>query len=248
MPPQGYIATAATAPEFSSTTDGIFEDLDGKQIWHISAPGTMPITKLEDFDLSTAMRGSPILEHNGVQYVIDRVESDGVNLLLPKGVRGEYAVAGITFSKSLRIRESSTMQPRREDDGGDQNISEPKTESTQFFAVQSGRKKPPREQPANLRVRYVPFGTSEAKEYTAESSITNDESALLKDPAAGVHQSPESSKKSSKKKQMATEDTIMDDATHKSPRVTLKSVQTENSSLLGGSQKKKKEKRQKLVP
>lgn len=166
VPPQGYTATNFAAHSFSSKSKGIFDDLKGKQVWHISAPSSMRMSKLESLDIESALKGVPILAHKDTQYILQTNSLEGQNLLLPKGTAGEYMASTCIPSRSFQIHEDAHKlnqdQTYDKDDGS--------SSSVQFFATKTGKQKPARKQPQNLNGRYVPYGASQDEIVTAIGS------------------------------------------------------------------------------
>lgn len=54
----------------------MFEDLKGKEIWHITAPAGVPMSKIEEVVLEKALKGEPVLTHNNTNYAFSKGESN----------------------------------------------------------------------------------------------------------------------------------------------------------------------------
>lgn len=226
MPPQGYVASRIAAHDFNSRSKGIFEGLDGKQIWHISAPSSMPISKLESLDLQSALKGTPVLSRKGVQYILQQNTMEGQNLLLPKGTSGEYSASTCLPSQSFQIYESaqkpddSQIEVEKDDDD---------FAALQFFATNTGDKKPPRKQPQNLHGRYIPYGVS-VDDRASSHDIAMGNTAESDMPLQAAPRTPKKSKKNR---------TENGDSAGKSER-SSKSKAMDESPLVTDSHKKRR--------
>lgn len=256
VPPQGYTAAASSASDFSSKTSGIFDELEGKQVWYISAPSTMPITRLESVDVSAALKGAPVLEHNGVTYNMTQADETSTTLLLPKGARGDYATSNTKITRNLQIRE--TTRPIRDVAATEANAADnvAPAASISFFAQQSGMKKPPRKQPDNLRTRWTAFGAQDAHvdakgtHQAASDLVLGDMDVVPATPLISngddVEQTPKSKKKKKKEKHIDhDQDVEMADVTPRSAK-TSKHVDA-GKDLSPVPEKKKKRRKEKAV-
>lgn len=55
-----------------SKVANIFNRLDGKQVWHITAPAGVSLKDLKQFSLNKAMGGEAILNQNGADYGLSK--------------------------------------------------------------------------------------------------------------------------------------------------------------------------------
>lgn len=51
-----------------------FESLEGKQIWHITAPAGMLLNEVKEIDMDRALNREAILQHKGTGYGFSRAE------------------------------------------------------------------------------------------------------------------------------------------------------------------------------
>jgi hypothetical protein len=52
----------------------IFEKLEGKQIWHITAPVGVSLKDLSEIAMDSARKGEPVLQHKGTSYGLSKPE------------------------------------------------------------------------------------------------------------------------------------------------------------------------------
>ena len=86
VPPKGFQAVA-TPLKSSSEVDQLFQNLAGKQIWHITAPANLSISELERIAMDKATDGKSIYKHGGKDYGFitkDESEEGGRAVLVPR--------------------------------------------------------------------------------------------------------------------------------------------------------------------
>lgn len=87
VPPKGFNSVPCNDKTTSKSTR-IFDNLVGKQIWHITAPAGVSLKHLQDIDMGTAMKGEAVLEHKGTSYGFSKAEQSDDNareVIVPKG-------------------------------------------------------------------------------------------------------------------------------------------------------------------
>ncbi|KAI1768450.1 DNA-directed RNA polymerase I subunit RPA34.5-domain-containing protein [Hypoxylon sp. FL1150] len=125
-------------------------NLEGKQLWYFTAPASLPITILKDvqIDLTKAVTGDALLQHNGDDFGIYR-ESDATNtqiqLLIPSPAGDTYTPLNRGINDTVHLRRIAKFGP----DGA---ISA--TATDEYTPVP----KPIRQQPQNLKPRFTPIG------------------------------------------------------------------------------------------
>lgn len=82
--------------------------MQGKQVWYITAPASLPITMMQDLTipLDDADEGKPILTHNGEDYSAayeNSATSSSFRLLIPNKKGDEYSLRKYTQMSSRRI-------------------------------------------------------------------------------------------------------------------------------------------------
>lgn len=153
-PPSGYTALNLTKPRGSLAA----ADLEGKQIWHITAPANVPILSLTEVALDAISSGKPVLSHKSEDYVLSEDKGAGNNgdaILLP--TKEGYAPIKQHISKSLHLRQHIAL-PDLSKKQADQL-----TGSNAAGDVATASVKAAKPQPKGLRMRYRPpgFGTAD---------------------------------------------------------------------------------------
>lgn len=148
-PPAGF--EKAQIPQSSSSkTADMFKpsNLEGKQIWHITAPSQLPIASVEEVSATSLKDGSSILSYEGSDYgLVPQTEKLEQTLLLPFPKENWYQSLRTPMSRVLHIRQlvrlpSHVSQPNATADAA----SEPSV--------------PRHQQPTGLKMRFRPFGLS----------------------------------------------------------------------------------------
>lgn len=67
IPPKGFNAVPCNDKTTSKSTH-MFNNLQGKQIWHITAPAGLSMEGLKEMSIYRAMDGNAVLEHKGTAY------------------------------------------------------------------------------------------------------------------------------------------------------------------------------------
>ncbi|KAF4211043.1 hypothetical protein CNMCM6805_007997 [Aspergillus fumigatiaffinis] len=165
-PPSGFKAAKKQLPP-SSTTSSLLSDLRGKQIFHITAPAFLPLSKVKEVSLAKILQGEPVLKHEGVQYGIPSEnigQSDlgGKSLLLYDSKTQTYYSAPATNMPTYHVQET---------------IDIPKSLGTDdaVLAAAQDQIKPPRKQPKHLKMRFRPVGSGEGPPETIGSSSEESE-------------------------------------------------------------------------
>lgn len=71
--------------------------LEGKQVWYITAPASLPVTVVQDLSIpmDQAQQGLPVLSHNGDDYGMafdNPSASSSFRLLIPNKKGNEYSL------------------------------------------------------------------------------------------------------------------------------------------------------------
>lgn len=85
-PPKGFRAIP-TPLKPRSDAGTVFENLEGKQIWHITAPAGLSLSELKKITMDKALAGAPILSDNGIDYGFVAGQSDELGereVLIPR--------------------------------------------------------------------------------------------------------------------------------------------------------------------
>ncbi|KAI9749909.1 MAG: histone H2B [Chaenotheca gracillima] len=175
-PPEGFTPLAPPSSNPSSTMSQVLSasNLAGKQLWHITAPSSAPIKNIKEVALEQVARQEPILTHDAKAYgfVQDDAASSDRSQLLVRGPDGaQYQLAPSQFSQSLHLQLVQLPNPPQTAQVPDSSLESQPTTSR-------GTGRPPRPQPAGLRMRFLPsaFGTGKAGRIGAGSSSNDEES------------------------------------------------------------------------
>lgn len=129
-------------------------DLDGKHIFHITAPGHLPMYKVKQVSMQNVMHGRPILEHDGTSYgimreTLSRRGRDKTLLLFDSNTQS-YRVAALPEIQTFAIQAM---------------VARPTLDSRV-----PAQTKPARPQPKHLKMRFRPLGSGPAPPETIGTS------------------------------------------------------------------------------
>ncbi|OAX79324.1 hypothetical protein ACJ72_06359 [Emergomyces africanus] len=156
--PEGFkllTTTARRSPDVSK----VFSNLRGKQLWHITAPASVPMNSLRELAFDAVATGGSILTHNGANYKL-REDQIGVEknkaLLLPDKHSNTYHRHRLNIAQTFHLEQIV-------------DLANGATHSEQSVPI-SDLTKPKREQPKGLKMRYKPFGSTDDQPETFGSS------------------------------------------------------------------------------
>ncbi|KIW11009.1 hypothetical protein PV08_10308 [Exophiala spinifera] len=209
--PSGYEALALSPSDYTSGAATLFDNLEGKQIWHISVPDSISIKSIKSFDMQTAMRGESILSKDGVNYNLHDMPftRGSETILMPQGTKPTYRHSA-TIQKNFQLREmgdkvntsdkkgqtkASSSGSSSTDGETAENEQELPPTSLVFTATKTGKAKEIRQQPEGLKMRYFPYGS------TATSEVSED--VEMADAFQVPDEIPEPSQKKKSKKSRA---------------------------------------------
>lgn len=163
-PPAGFEPTSISFHPASKLSEILApSNLQGKQIWHITVPESVPISLVKEVSTQDIGNGAPIVEHHGAKYGL--VPESGVEqsssraLLLPSTQTNSYQSSKTNIIKTLHLQQLVSLPSL---------ASEPAIHPSGSPSAPESHRKTPRQQPAGLRMRYRPFGASD--DSTSESS------------------------------------------------------------------------------
>lgn len=112
QPPKGY-NLVSERDRTGSKAAKIFDNLQGKQVWHITAPAGVSLKELQTIAMDKAMKGDSILSQKGTDYGFSTTEKseDGPREVLVPGKNG-YGI-GIFVVRTLSIPSDFTQFPPR---------------------------------------------------------------------------------------------------------------------------------------
>jgi hypothetical protein len=67
IPPKGFTAVSYS-DKTTSKSARIFDNLEGKQVWHITAPVGVSLSELKEIAMESAINGGAVLQHKGTSY------------------------------------------------------------------------------------------------------------------------------------------------------------------------------------
>ncbi|KAL9016986.1 MAG: hypothetical protein Q9185_005681 [Variospora sp. 1 TL-2023] len=150
-PPLGFrTATIASSTKIRKLFTK--EKLSGKQIWHITAPASVPIESIQEVPVQKVTSGASITSHKNADYgLITEADINSTEkvLLVPSSEGNVYTMTGTTIDKTLHLQ---------------QIVSLPSTAKLSGRPVKGGSSLPKthikavRQQPTGLKMRYRPFG------------------------------------------------------------------------------------------
>ncbi|KAL4819321.1 DNA-directed RNA polymerase I subunit RPA34.5-domain-containing protein [Aspergillus spinulosporus] len=165
-PPFGF--KSAKNQPVSSTTTSTLSNLAGKQVFHITAPAFLPLSKVKEVSLAGALKGEPILKHEGVKYGIPadsfthaQAGASGQSLFLYDAKAQSY-YSTVTNVPTYRIQEMVELP-------GGAELEEAIVRSAKAM------EKPPRQQPKHLKMRFRPVGSGDAPPESLGSSSEESE-------------------------------------------------------------------------
>jgi hypothetical protein len=155
-PPPGFRSVDTTSLK-SSGGHSILEktQLMGKQIWYITAPAGVPVTKIQEVALDSIVKHEAILNHDGLSYgLIEDQEMIRHNVALLPGEQG-YSVLKPSIDKSFRLQQIVEL-PNLTKNATNQNTG---SDAAASYSIPAAKK--PRPQPKGLKMRYKPSGFGE---------------------------------------------------------------------------------------
>ncbi|KAF2794987.1 hypothetical protein K505DRAFT_274122 [Melanomma pulvis-pyrius CBS 109.77] len=171
IPPKDFTAIS-TPLHSSSPAVRLFENLEGKQIWHITAPANVSLASLKELAMDKALEGDAVLKHNSIDYGFSaggKNEHATRSVLIPQQ-RGFKAVP-TRITKTLHLQQvvrlanlpSAPSQPTN---------SEPPS------FITSTAVRAPRPQVKGLKMNFFPSGFSASEPGIVGSSDSETEAPV----------------------------------------------------------------------
>ena len=168
VPPPGFESSTIEFPASSSECNVLREDyLRGKQIWHITAPASVPIDTIKEVPVQKVATGEAILKHEENEYGLvaeTDLTSNRKVLLIPSIDHNCYHVAGANITRTLHLQHIVDLPSRNSDNTVAGSDEKPRTHVKTI-----------RQQPERLGMPYRPIGD-------ATSSDSSDEASQFKIP------------------------------------------------------------------
>ncbi|KAF2263525.1 hypothetical protein CC78DRAFT_617593 [Lojkania enalia] len=163
VPPKGFEALSIPI-KASSPAVTIFEQLEGKRIWHITAPAGVPIREIKQVALDQALKGEAILNYKGIDYGFSTEENEAGarNILLPH--QNGYKTVSAPITQTLRLQQVIRL-PHLNLKQADPNLGSEAAASITQSTIRA-----PRPQLKGLRMHYFPSGFGDEEPGTLGSS------------------------------------------------------------------------------
>ena len=161
-PPPGFEPASISVHPSSQAMDMFSPtNLARKEIWHISAPSSVPISSVKELSQQSILSKSSILTYKGSNYgLIPSSSTDGA-LLLPSAEDNDYKSHNAATIKSFHLQQIVSLP---------HHVLSPGKSSNQSAPIPQAYKRTPREQPKGLKMRYHPFGVVD----TSDEDITSE--------------------------------------------------------------------------
>ncbi|MCJ1359415.1 MAG: hypothetical protein MMC33_009417 [Icmadophila ericetorum] len=166
--------------------------LEGKQIWYLTLPSSVPIDKMTEIPLGSLSTMDPVLSHNGSNYgVVQEAEDKGCNRQLLMAVNGgsEYMIMRSQIVSRIHLRQSA--QPLCLPSAATQRSHDTPQLVT---SSRASYKKVVRQQPQGLKMRYRPFGDTTGNEELNYCPSSDNENSVLAAPTNSLRPSAKLSK------------------------------------------------------
>jgi DNA-directed RNA polymerase I subunit RPA34.5 len=171
-PPQGFQAPK-THPSSSPTSKFLSpSNLEGKQIWHITAPASVPVSTLKEVSNQEIMNGEAVLSYKGSEYgfvsldeaiagsnqavlLVPSKEGYQLGMLLFCSLRWglylidvSHGVAGTNFSRTILLQQFVRLPLH----------TNPIEGASQASSALPATTKAARKRPEGLKMRFMPIG------------------------------------------------------------------------------------------
>ncbi|KAK5173100.1 uncharacterized protein LTR77_003222 [Saxophila tyrrhenica] len=190
QPPHGFTPISSQQLSSSSQQPLTPSNLQGKQIWHITAPSALPLTTLTSIPLSALDTSHVVLNHDGSEFILSldpHPTSAASSLLLPTAEG--YTRHPTPITRTLHLKQKISLP----------NLSARQASQATGSGAAGSVAQPPvsgaRPQPRGLRMRYRPpgFGVGElgavgsGSESAGEEEEEEGETGLQFPKALGGH-------------------------------------------------------------
>ncbi|KAI4137309.1 MAG: hypothetical protein L6R39_007355 [Caloplaca ligustica] len=154
-PPPGFEA-ATVNPSLAIRDLFTEQNLRGRQIWHIIAPASAPISSLKEVPMQKVATGAPILSYEDGDFglVVANSGADTMETvpLIPSPKDNSYRLPSVKIFQTLRLQQIVKLP----------SVSNPSSNGT--IKPPTTHVKRVRQQPEGLRMRYRPFGDESSSE------------------------------------------------------------------------------------
>ncbi|EUC49718.1 hypothetical protein COCMIDRAFT_83772 [Bipolaris oryzae ATCC 44560] len=232
VPPKGFNPVPLNDKTISRSSTGLFENLQGKQVWHITAPAGVSLKDLKELAMEKVKGGEVVLSHKGNDFGFSQMNKSeaGTRQVFMPGKDGMKPVP-VPITQSLRLRRIMQL-PKLSSLQADQN-----TGSEAAASITRSTIRAPRPQVKGLKMRFLPTG------FTGNDAGTIGDSDDELEPAreTAVLGMPESSKSSKKQKRKHAD--VNGTETSEAPVKKSKKHQDSEEAKRKAEKKAKKEKK-----
>ena len=149
-PPPGFEPASIFVHPSSQAMDMFSPtNLAGKEIWHITAPSSVPISSIKEMSQQSILARSSILSYEGSNYGLIPNSSTDEALLLPSAEDNDYKSHNAAALQTFHLQQIVSLP---------YHALSPAKSSSQSAPIPQAYKRAPREQPEGLKMRYHPFG------------------------------------------------------------------------------------------
>lgn len=190
--------------------------LDGKQIWHITTPASVPIASIKKISTQTINKGTSILSYKGEEYgLVSTGAEQAISraLFIPSAETNDYRPSDTKIAKTLHLQQIVSLPSHALDSTHSRNST---------ATVLDSYGKAPRPQPQGLKMRYHPFGASDGSESERPTQSA---------PTAPQFRPPLSVKDNSKDKKRKLADVIEDESGIVDSSVTSKKQRKRSEAI-----------------
>ncbi|KAE8846840.1 hypothetical protein HRS9122_03747 [Pyrenophora teres f. teres] len=154
VPPKGFTAVSVDATTASKSA-GLFDNLEGKQIWYMTTPDGVSLKDLEELAMDKVMGGEAVLSYKGTDYHFSQAEKsdEGERKVFVPRKNGLKPVS-TRISQTLHLR-SIVQLPQLSSLQADQN-----TGSEAAASITRSTIRAPKPQVRGLKMRFLPTGFS----------------------------------------------------------------------------------------
>ena len=171
-PPSGFESAPITLHPASEIAQALSPSaLQGKELWHITVPNSVPISSIAEMSTKSILTGAAILTHNGAEYCLcPEIQNKTAQriVLFPSSKTANYESAKINVAKTLHLQQKVRLP----------NSATGSDKPTQSISRKDVKGR--NEQPPGLKMRYRPFGAS------SESSEQSDSEQITKEPQSAT--------------------------------------------------------------
>lgn len=210
-PPAGFVPTTASSDDNDEIRKLLATaNLEGKQIWHITAPASVPLSSLTTLDLDQAQRGASVFTHKDTDYgfIPSKTDSTSSARLLTATEAGDaYCAVPRPFDRTFHVQQLIREGLAGVHDRTASNGSQATALNASHAATSNSSQAPASpfvparreqvQQPPGLRTRYWPPGFERGMEKTfvRPEMLEHDSSQARPGVVEGVAESQTNGKK-----------------------------------------------------